>query len=152
MRGILLALCELLNGDTILFNSPLEVLTQRPNTTSTPPASPNKTITSQDKRLCSISAVQTKELNGHQLSHLSENQTVSKSFECNQSSHRFSHRLKRWTESGDSSVVRAPGSWLKGRGFESLQERREDFLLQGQLSVLTLTSVSVLPLCYRSST
>ena len=37
----------------------------------------------------------------------------------------------------DSSVVRPPDSWLKGRGFESLQERRENFLLQDQLSVLT---------------
>ena len=35
-------------------------------------------------------------------------------------------------------MVRAPDSWLKGRGFESLQERRENFLLQGQLFVLTL--------------
>ena len=40
--------------------------------------------------------------------------------------------------SGDSSVVRAPDSWSKGRGFESLLERRENFLLQGQFSVLTL--------------
>ena len=40
--------------------------------------------------------------------------------------------------SGDGSVVRAPDSRLKGRGFESLQERRENFLLQGRLSVLTL--------------
>jgi len=54
--------------------------------------------------------------------------------------------------SGDSSVVRAPKSWSKGRGFEFLQERRENFLLQGRLSVLTLTSVSVPPLCYHSST
>ena len=46
---------------------------------------------------------------------------------------------------GDSSVVRAPDSWLKGRGFKSLQERRENFLLQGRLSVLTLISVSVHP-------
>ena len=46
--------------------------------------------------------------------------------------------------SGDSSMVRAPDSWLKGRGFESLQERRENFVLQGQLSV-TLISVSVPP-------
>ena len=53
---------------------------------------------------------------------------------------------------GDSSVVRAPDSWLKGPGFKSLQERREKFLLQGQLSVLTLMSVSVPPLCYCSST
>ena len=54
--------------------------------------------------------------------------------------------------SGDGSVVRAPDSWLKGRGFESLLERRENFLLQGQLSVLTLISVSVPPPCYCSST
>ena len=53
---------------------------------------------------------------------------------------------------GDSSVVRAPDSWLKGRRFESLLERRENFLLQGRLSVLTLISVSVPPPCYRSST
>ena len=49
-------------------------------------------------------------------------------------------------ESGDSSVVcRAPDSKSKGRGFESRQERRENFFLQGQLSVLTLISVSVSP-------
>ena len=54
--------------------------------------------------------------------------------------------------SGDSSVVRAPDSWSKGRGFESLLERWENFLLHGQLSVLTLISVSVPPPCYRSST
>ena len=53
---------------------------------------------------------------------------------------------------GDSSVVRAPDSWLKGRRFESLQERWENFLLQGQLSLLTLISVSVPPPCYRSIT
>jgi len=53
---------------------------------------------------------------------------------------------------GDSSVVKAPDSWLKGRGFESLLEWRENFLLQGRLSVLTLISVSIPPLCYRSST
>ena len=51
----------------------------------------------------------------------------------------------------DSSVVRALDSWSKGRRFESLQERQENFLLQGQLSVLTLISVSVPPPCYRSS-
>ena len=32
---------------------------------------------------------------------------------------------------GDSSVVRAPNSWLKGRGFESLLERRENFSSPG---------------------
>ena len=53
--------------------------------------------------------------------------------------------------SRDSSVVRAPDLWLKGHGFESLQEQRENFLLQSQLSVLTLISVSVPPPCYRSS-
>ena len=54
--------------------------------------------------------------------------------------------------SGDSSVVRVPDSWSKGCGFESLLEWQENFLLQGQLSVLTLISVSIPPLCYRSST
>ena len=39
---------------------------------------------------------------------------------------------------GDSSVVRAPDSWSKGRGFESLLGRWENFLLRGRLSVLTL--------------
>ena len=53
---------------------------------------------------------------------------------------------------GDGSVVRAPDSWLKGRGFESLLELRENFVLQGRLSVLTLISVSVPPPCYHSST
>ena len=49
--------------------------------------------------------------------------------------------------SGDSSVVRAPDSWLKGCGFESWQERRENFLLQGQLSdsYLRICSTPVLP-------
>ena len=42
--------------------------------------------------------------------------------------------------------------FLSGRGFESLQERRENCLLQGRLSVLILISVSVPPLSYRSST
>ena len=46
---------------------------------------------------------------------------------------------------GDSSVVRAPDSWLKSRGFESLQEWWVNFLLQGRLSVLTLISVSIPP-------
>ena len=46
---------------------------------------------------------------------------------------------------GDSSVVRAPDSWPKGRGFQSLQERRENFLLQGRLSVLTLIQYPFYP-------
>ena len=37
-------------------------------------------------------------------------------------------------KSGDSSVVRAPASWSKCGWFESLQERRENCLLQGLLS------------------
>ena len=54
--------------------------------------------------------------------------------------------------SEDSSVVRASDSWSKGRGFESRQERRENFLLRGRLSVLTLTSVSVPhPYCCNST-
>ena len=47
----------------------------------------------------------------------------------------------RW----DSSVVRASDSWLKGPRLEPLQEQRENFLLQGQLSALILISVSVPP-------
>ena len=46
---------------------------------------------------------------------------------------------------GYNSVVRAAESSLKGRSFESLQKRRENILLQGQLSVLTLISVSAPP-------
>ena len=53
--------------------------------------------------------------------------------------------------SGDRSVVRAPDSWLKVHGFESPQEWWENFLLRGQLSVLTLISVSIPPPCYCSS-
>ena len=51
--------------------------------------------------------------------------------------------------SRDSSVIRTPDLWSKGRGFESWLEWQENFL---QLSVLTLISVSAPPLCYRSST
>ena len=58
------------------------------------------------------------------------------------------HVFEEW----DSSVVRAPDSWLKGRGFKSLQEQQENFVFQGQPSVLTLISVSIPPLYYRSST
>ena len=54
--------------------------------------------------------------------------------------------------SGDSSVVRVPDLWWKGRRLKSLQERWENFLLRGQLSVLTLILLSVPPLCYCSST
>ena len=46
---------------------------------------------------------------------------------------------------GDTSVVWVLDSWLKGCGFESLQERWENFLFHGQLSELTLISVSVPP-------
>ena len=52
--------------------------------------------------------------------------------------------------SGNSSVVKAPDS-LKGCRFESLQEQQENFILQGQLSVLTFYfSIRSTP-CYRSS-
>ena len=45
--------------------------------------------------------------------------------------------LEHWLYRGwDSSVVRAPDLWLKGRGFKSQQEQWENFLLQGRLSVL----------------
>ena len=55
--------------------------------------------------------------------------------------------LKCWNR----SVVRVPDSSLQGRGLESLQERWENFLLQGQLSVLTLILGSIPPPCYHSS-
>ena len=77
---------------------------------------------------------------------------ISKSSYRSSSSRRRRRRSYNYVGSGDSSVVRAPDSWSKGRGFEYLHERRENFLLQGQLSVLTLFSVSVPPPCYRSST
>ena len=54
--------------------------------------------------------------------------------------------------SRDSSVVRAQNLESKGHGFESPQERRKNFLLKSQLSVLTRISVSVPPPCYPSST
>ena len=47
--------------------------------------------------------------------------------------------------SGCSSVVRAPDSWLKDRGFKSLLEQLDNFLLQDKLSVLTLILVSIPP-------
>ena len=64
-------------------------------------------------------------------------------------SHKSSRDFPQRT--GDSSLVRALVSWSKGLGFESLQGWWENFLLLGQLSVLTLISVSVPPLCYCSS-
>ena len=66
--------------------------------------------------------------------------------------HILSRKSRQPLRTVDSSVVRAPDSGSKGRGFESRQERRENFLLRGQLSVLTLISVSVPPPCYRSGT
>ena len=47
---------------------------------------------------------------------------------------KISLRLGSW----DSLLVRAPDSWSKGCQFESRQERRENFLLQSWLCVLTL--------------
>ena len=46
---------------------------------------------------------------------------------------------------GSREWGRPTDSCPKGLGFESRQERRENFLLQGQLSVLTLISVPVPP-------
>ena len=62
------------------------------------------------------------------------------------------YRCNQYSVYGDSSVVRVLDSWLEGPGFKSLWERRENFLLHGRLSVLTLILVSVPPPCYRSST
>ena len=46
---------------------------------------------------------------------------------------------------GSGLVVRSSDSWSKGRGFEFRQERRENFLLQGQLSVLTYIGIRSTP-------
>ena len=66
------------------------------------------------------------------------------------------YRTEGWpaqtTWSGDSSVVRVPDLWWKGCRLKSQQEQWDNFLLWGQLSVLTLILVSVPPLCYCSST
>ena len=63
-----------------------------------------------------------------------------------------------WVAGGSGGMV-GIAQWLerqthdlKGCGFESLLEQRENFHLQGRLSVLTLILVSVPPPCYRSST
>ena len=59
-----------------------------------------------------------------------------------------------WLVSLDSLLVRwrAPDSWSKGCESESRQERRENFLLQSQLCVLTLIRCPLHPPCYRSGT
>ena len=55
----------------------------------------------------------------------------------------------------NSSMVKASDSRLKGRGFESQQERWENFFLQGQPSVLTLIVIIIcimfvkLRICWR---
>ena len=49
-------------------------------------------------------------------------------------------------------MVRASDSRWKGWEFESRQERRENFLVQSQLCVLTLYSVSASTPCYGSGT
>ena len=54
--------------------------------------------------------------------------------------------IAQWLERRTRDRTEGPGS------VESRQERRENFLLQGQLSVLTLIWVSVPPPCYRRST
>ena len=97
-----------------------------------------------------------------QLTHLSEASHTQTKFICvNLHTHLYSLtclQLHKHLSSliclkfQDSSVVRVLDLWSKGRGFKSLQEWRENFLLWGQISVLTLILVSVPPPCYRSST
>ena len=65
---------------------------------------------------------------------------------CHSFFHAFSHldsqngslHLFIYLGSRDSLLVRAPDSWSEGCEFESRQGRRENFLLQSQLCVLTL--------------
>ena len=65
-------------------------------------------------------------------------------------------RRLKVAKTGTARIQLGIAQWLehrtRGRGFESLQELRENFLLQGQLSLLSLISVSVPSPCYRSST
>ena len=49
-----------------------------------------------------------------------------------------------------SLLVRVPDSWSKGCEFQSRQEWRENFLLQSQLCVLTLSWCPFHPPCYHS--
>ena len=56
-------------------------------------------------------------------------------------------RTKRWGHEQETGLQRG-----NSRQHMYLLERRENFLLQGRLSVLTLISVSVPPPCYHSST
>ena len=46
--------------------------------------------------------------------------------------------MGQYKGSRDSLLVRAPDSWSKGREFEARRKRRENFLLQSQLCMLTL--------------
>ena len=56
-----------------------------------------------------------------------------------------SHQESTTQGSRDRLLVRAPDSWSKGCEFESRQERRENFLLQSQLCVLTRIRYSFQP-------
>ena len=58
--------------------------------------------------------------------------------------HHWSQRT-RLSRNRDSSVVSVLDSWSKGPGFKSPHEWWENFVLQGQLSVLILISVSIPP-------
>ena len=58
---------------------------------------------------------------------------------------RYFHCIHKLYGSWDSLLVRATDAWSKGCEFESWQERRENFLLQSQLCVLTLIWCSFHP-------
>ena len=55
---------------------------------------------------------------------------------------RASERPKKLSRENVRRAAAKFGPQAKGRWFESLQERRENFILQGQLFVLNLISVS----------
>ena len=78
-------------------------------------------------------------------------QLVSSKKSVGSGSKRKKNSLYNSSNNNNSSVVRTLDSLLKGRGFESLQEWRENFLLHGRPSVLILIPVSVPPPCYHSS-
>ena len=60
--------------------------------------------------------------------------------------------LYRTVEGGITQWLGSRTYDRKVAGSSPRQERRENFLLEGQLSVLTPIPVSVPPPCYRSST
>ena len=72
-------------------------------------------------------------------------------FFCSDDCRQYAPWTSAYIVAGDN-ICSATIHDMPQNGFEPRQKRRENFLLQGRLSVLTLISVSVPHPCYRSST